>query len=44
MYYQRYILKRILILKKENERLRGIVNDYDQWVRKLNGQYQKKYR
>ena len=28
-------------LKKENERLRGIVNDYDQWIRKLNGQYQK---
>lgn len=28
-------------LKKENERLRGIVDDYDQWVRKLNGQYQK---
>jgi hypothetical protein len=28
-------------LKQENERLRGIVNDYDQWVRALNGQYQK---
>ena len=28
-------------LKRENERLRGIVNDYDQWVRNLNGQYQK---
>lgn len=30
-----------LNLKKENERLRSIVDDYDQWVRKLNGQYQK---
>ena len=28
-------------LKKENKRLRSIVDDYDQWVRTLNGQYQK---
>ena len=29
-----------LELKKENKRLQGIVNDHDEWVRKLNGQYQ----
>ena len=28
-------------LKQENKRLRSIVDDYDQWVRNLNGQYQK---
>lgn len=28
-------------LKEENKRLQGIVDDYDQWVRKMNGQYQK---
>ena len=27
-------------LKEENKRLRDIVNDYDEWVRKMNGQYQ----
>lgn len=30
-----------LNLKQENKRLQSIVDDYDQWVRKLNGQYQK---
>ena len=30
-----------LKLKEENKRLQGIVDDYDQWVRKMNGQYQK---
>lgn len=28
-------------LEKENERLRSIVEDYDKWVREMNGQYQK---
>ena len=28
-------------LKEENKRLQGIVNDYDEWVRNMNSQYQK---
>ena len=28
-------------LKQENKRLRSIVDDYDQWVRSMNSQYQK---
>lgn len=28
-------------LEQENERLRGIVEDYDKWVRNMNSQYQK---
>lgn len=28
-------------LERENERLRGIVEDYDKWVRTMNSQYQK---
>lgn len=28
-------------LKQENKRLRSIVDDYDQWVRNMNSQYQK---
>lgn len=30
-----------LELKKENKRLRGIVEDYDKWVRDMNSRYQK---
>ena len=30
-----------LELKKENKRLRDIVEDYDKWVRDMNSQYQK---
>lgn len=26
-------------LQEENKRLQGIVNDYDEWVRKMNGQH-----
>lgn len=29
-----------LELKKENKRLRGIVEDHDKWVRDMNSQYQ----
>ena len=28
-------------LKQENERLNGIVEDHDKWVRSMNSQYQK---
>lgn len=28
-------------LEKENKRLRGIVEDYDKWVRDMNGRYQE---
>ena len=28
-------------LKKENKRLRDIVDDYDKWIRDMNGKYQQ---
>lgn len=35
------VIEENIDLKKENKRLEGIVNDYDNWVRKMNGEYQK---